>query len=230
MLNYTGKIDRFAELEKAYSVVIIDLGKAKQEVVELTQKNLALEQENTYLKEQLLLLQGKKFGKSSEAHLGEPIISSKELENKIVSVIAHTRKKAGKSHGRLIDTSSLIMYTVYHELDDEHKNCINCRQALVQIGQDTSEQLEVLPMQLYVVKHVRYKYACRPCQAIIMAPKPASPIPKSLAGGSLLAEVIINKYQYHLPLYRQSKIFDSYGSTIPDNTLGNWVMVRRASA
>ena len=51
-----------------------------------------------------------------------------------------------------------------------------------------------------------------------------SPIPKALAGGSLLTEVIISKYQYHLPLYRQSKILASYNAIIPDNTLGNWVM------
>ena len=50
------------------------------------------------------------------------------------------------------------------------------------------------------------------------------PIPKALAGGSLLTEVIVNKYQYHLPLYRQSKILASYNALIPDNTLGNWVI------
>ena len=57
-----------------------------------------------------------------------------------------------------------------------------------------------------------------------MAPKPKAPIPKALAGGSLLTEVIVNKYQYHLPLYRQSKILASYNALIPDNTLGNWVI------
>ena len=41
---------------------------------------------------------------------------------------------------------------------------------------------------------------------------------------SLLAEIIVNKYHYHLPLYRQSKMLESYNAIIPDNTLGNWVM------
>ncbi len=57
-----------------------------------------------------------------------------------------------------------------------------------------------------------------------MAPKPKAPIPKALAGGSLITEIILNKYQYHLPLYRQSKILASYNAMIPDSTLGQWVM------
>jgi hypothetical protein len=56
-----------------------------------------------------------------------------------------------------------------------------------------------------------------------MAPKAAAPLPKALAGGSLLTEVVVNRYQYHLPFYRQSKILASYDAVIPDNTLGHWV-------
>jgi transposase len=79
-------------------------------------------------------------------------------------------------------------------------------------GEGVSEQLEVLSMRLYVIEHIRAKYACANCNTIKMAPKPKSPIPKALAGGSLLTEIILNKYQYHLPLYRQSKILESYNA------------------
>jgi transposase len=109
-------------------------------------------------------------------------------------------------------------------LSDEHKVCLACKNLLEKIGQEVSEQLEVLPLQLYVAEHIRYKYTCRCCQTLIMSPKPKAPIPKSLAGGSLLTEVVVNKYQYHLPLYRQSKILASYNAAIPDNTLGAWVI------
>ena len=57
-----------------------------------------------------------------------------------------------------------------------------------------------------------------------MAPKPKAAVPKALAGDSLLAEVAIGKYAYHLPLYRQSKMLAGYHVLIPDNTLGNWVV------
>ena len=57
-----------------------------------------------------------------------------------------------------------------------------------------------------------------------MAPKPQAPIPKAIAGAGLLTDVVLSKYQYHLPLYRQSKIMQSDGITLSDKTLANWVM------
>ena len=57
-----------------------------------------------------------------------------------------------------------------------------------------------------------------------MAEKSPSPIPKAIAGASLLTDVALNKYQYHLPLYRQSKIMKSNGILVSDKTLANWVM------
>ncbi len=60
--------------------------------------------------------------------------------------------------------------------------------------------------------------------SIIMSPKTPAPLPKAIAGASLLTDVALSKYQYHLPLYRQSKIMKSYGVIISDKTLANWVM------
>jgi hypothetical protein len=57
-----------------------------------------------------------------------------------------------------------------------------------------------------------------------MAPKTLAPLPKAIAGASLLTDVALNKYQYHLPLYRQSKIMQSHNITISDKTLANWVI------
>lgn len=75
-----------------------------------------------------------------------------------------------------------------------------------------------------MVEHIRLKYGCRPCDAIVMSSKAPAPLPKAIAGASLLTDVILNKYQYHLPLYRQSKIMQSHGVTLSDKTLANWVM------
>ena len=41
-----------------------------------------------------------------------------------------------------------------------------------------------------------------------------------------LLQIILNKYYYHLPLYRQSQMMQPLGIHIPDNTLGGWVMQR----
>lgn len=209
------------QLYLAYQLATV----TQQEIDRLNAENSALktevdilQDEITRLKEQLKLAQQRHFGKKSE--VGEPVIDSNETP--VVHVDAHTRKK--KTKGRLIDLSSLPRRTVFHDVPDDEKTCACCHKPLIQIGSDISEQVEVLPQKLYVEEHVRYKYACNFCETIRMSPKEKSPIPKALAGSSLLTEIIINKYQYHLPLYRQSKILASYQAIIPDNTLGNWVM------
>lgn len=190
----------------------------QRETIDVLQtENARLVDENNRLNALLKLAQHQRFGKKSE--IGEPILPEKP---ETVTIAAHTRKK--KSNGRLMDFSLLPRHTVYHDLSEDKKTCTCCQKPLKPMGQDVSEQLQVIPQKLYVEEHVRYKYACTSCETVYMSPKEPAPIPKAMAGGSLLTEIVINKYQYHLPLYRQSKILTSYQANIPDNTLGNWVM------
>lgn len=205
----------------------IELDKTKEENQQLRAlqqqteiENNYLKAENARLKEQLALAQSRRFGKKTE--VGEPIADHNHSQT--INVAAHKRKVKGKkSCGRNIDTSNLPRYEVHHDLSEEDKICSGCNQTLYFIEKESSEQVELLPLRLYAVEHIRYKYGCRHCQTIKMGPKELSPIPKAIAGGSLLTEILINKYQYHLPLYRQSKMLASYQVDIPDNTLGNWV-------
>ena len=89
---------------------------------------------------------------------------------------------------------------------------------------DVSFQVDHIPETFRVIEHIALKYCCRPCNTIKSAKKPGSAIAKCMATPGFVAEVITKKYEQHLPLYRQSKIFAKLGADIPDNTLGNWVM------
>lgn len=219
-LNKQSSLSIEKQLLFAYQVQAIqqENEELKEEVSTLKAENDALQNEIVRLKEQLELAKHQRFGKKSE--IGEPLSNGEP--SYLIQVNAHTRKK--KTKGRLIDLSLLPKRTIYHDLPDDEKVCSCCKKALHRIGEDSSEQIEVLPQRLYIEEHIRYKYAGCDCEKVHMSPKEKAPIPKALAGGSLLTEVIINKYHYHLPLYRQSKIFASYHAVIPDNTLGNWVM------
>jgi len=219
MLDLPRQTDSLKQVEAAYSLLMTDYEAALRKIQSLDAKVFSLEEEITRLKEQIKLMQHQRFGKKSEINLGEPLANADSL----LHIAGYTRKRGIKSRGRLIDTSQLPRYQFYHDLPEEHKKCRVCDHLLERIDKETSEQLEVLPLKLYVAEHVRYKYTCRCCATLIMAPKPKAPIPKALAGGSLITEIIINKYQSHLPLYRQSKILASYNILIPDNTLGSWV-------
>lgn len=205
----------------------IELSRTKEEnqhLRSLHQQNQSeihfLKDENARLKEQLRLAQLRQFGKKSE-QAGEPVGNPAEKQ---VTVSAHTRKAGKKTRGRLLDTAGLPRYVFHHDLPEEEKNCAGCSKPLHLISKECAEQLEAVPLRVYVAEHMRYKYGCRTCQTIVMGRKAPAPLPKAIAGGTLLTEILVNKYQFHLPLYRQSKMLAGYQVTVPDNTLGNWVM------
>lgn len=93
------------------------------------------------------------------------------------------------------------------------------------MGKVITEQLECEPAKLYVIEHVRFKYSCQRCKDnIVTAALPPQPIDKGLPGPGLLTEVILNKYQDHLPLHRQQQRFARAGVDLPRSTLCDWVM------
>ncbi len=97
--------------------------------------------------------------------------------------------------------------------------------ALVEIGRETSEQLEFISATARVLVHVRPKYACPKCKTgVRIAPLPPQPIPKSMASPSLLTYVAISKYGDALPLYRQEKILERLGIDLPRATLASWML------
>ena len=180
--------------------------------------------------QQIKLRKSKEFGRSSEQSeviqfdlLPETLEEEVEEPEAAEEIISSPTKKT-KSKGRRIDTSKLLRERVVHDIAEEAKCCKGCQTELVKIGEEVSEQLELIPGVIKVVEHVRIKYACRPCEKITTAQKPAAPVPKCLAGASLLTEVILGKYERHIPMYRQSKILLSQGIDIPDNTLVNWAL------
>ncbi len=148
-------------------------------------------------------------------------VSHNHPKKKKLSILAiHVEKK---TCGRKLDTSKLPREQQIHDLPACEKVC-SCGCQLKKIGEDISEQIERIPEQVKVIEHVRPKYACPRCETIKAAEKPECPLPKCMATSGFITDVIIKKYEHHLPLYRQSKILLQAGLEIPDNTLGNWVM------
>lgn len=88
------------------------------------------------------------------------------------------------------------------------------------ISEETSEQLEINPMQVRVIKHIRKNYVCNSCEAApVTADKPAQLIEMSLASPSLLAMLLTTNYAEGIPLYRFEKMLNRHGVDIPIQTL-----------
>lgn len=91
------------------------------------------------------------------------------------------------------------------------------------IGEEITEELEYEPGKLFVNRYVRPKYVQANNEGIVIAPMIDRPLPKAIVGAGLLAQIIIDKYVDHLPLYRQMERFKREGINIPYSTIGDWI-------
>lgn len=125
-----------------------------------------------------------------------------------VDVPAHKRAKRGR---KPLDPA-LARHVVRHELPESERVCPHDGATLKEIGVEASEQLDIIPQQVRVIRHERVKYACPCCDGTLrLAPKPAQVIPKGLFSEGLLAWVIASKYCDGLPLYRQAALLGRFG-------------------
>ena len=147
------------------------------------------------------------------APAGTPVAEETTVE---VDVPAHKRKKRGR---KPLDPN-LPRDIVRHELPESDRICAHDGVALVEIGVEISEQLDIIPQQVRVIQHHRVKYACPCCdQGIKVTPAAARIIPKGLLTESALAWVVTSKYMDALPLYRQAALLGRFGGDLSRNTL-----------
>jgi len=161
------------------------------------------------LEEQVALLRQRLFGRQSEqtvdpATLQMALFNAAEHEVELTYEAAEEEvvapaKRRGKRKPLPAD---LPRIEVVHELPEHELTCAcGCRKHA--IGEDISEQLEIIPMQIRVIKHIRKVYGCRDCEAApVTADKPAQTIEKSMASPSVLAMLLTTKYVDGLPLHR----------------------------
>ena len=186
------------------------------------------------LNERIQLLLARRFGASSEraadAQLGlfneaeqvaaaEADEADEELET--VEVPAHSRRvPKRKPLG-----ADLPRVRVVHDLDESDKHCPHDGTALELIGSVDSEQLDIVPATIQVLRHERLKYACPCCKGHMKtAPMTPQPIPKSQASPGLLAYIATAKYVDALPLYRQAQQLERIGLECSRATLARWMV------
>ena len=100
--------------------------------------------------------------------------------------------------------------------------CPDCGGALRLVGEDVSEMLDMITAQLKVIEIARLKKSCRCCEKMVQVPAPTRPLAGSMATPSLLAYILVSKFDDHLPLYRLNEIFARMGVDIPDTTMVDW--------
>ena len=219
---------------KAASALSID--DLQQEVVRLM--TLVGQHEHTIqnLQHQLHLFRTARFGRKSEkgvvpeqlalqfdeALASDEATTPDNTEEAQTETITYTRDK--KRTGRKTLPKSLPYIEKFYDLTDAEKQC-PCGCALTHIGDEISEQLDVVPQMTFRVVNIRKKYACNSCEETIrLAPLPKQPIDKAMAAPGLLAAVIDSKFNRHMPLYRQEAMFAEANISVTRGTLSNWMI------
>ena len=113
---------------------------------------------------------------------------------------------------------------VHDDVPEAERTCA-CSTPMVEIGQDVSEQLDIVPMQVRVLRHIRKRYGGpKGDQAPVSTRAPAQVLPKSNASNDLLALLIIIKYVDGLPLARFEHVLARSGVLVPRQPLARWVI------
>jgi transposase len=187
------------------------------------------------LKLQIALLKRLRFGRSSE-QLDAEITQLELIVDELSTEQAVHEAKAAPNTADIVDVASVqeppdrsrkLLAEHLPREPQVHAAACTCpacgSDRLRLVGEDVSEQLEFVPEHFKVIRHVRPKYSCISCQTMVQAPAPSRPIAKSPVGPGLLAHVLVSKYADHVPLYRQSEIYDRQGVELARSTLADWV-------
>ena len=183
------------------------------------------------LYEQIALARRRMFGASSESagqfHLFDEaeVLAATSTEVQDIAPLSAPVAAPKPARGKRSPLPpELERVEIIHDVPEAERTC-GCGTPMVLIGQDVSEQLDIIPMRVRVLQHTRNRYGCpNSVHAPVTAALPPQPLPKSNAGPGLLAMLLTTKYVDGLPLARFEKVLARHDVTVPRQTLARWVI------
>ena len=185
-----------------------------------------------HLKFQLAKLRRWKFGQASEAleSAGQITLSLEEIASAVADTLAVSAtseaKAAAAEKGKPVRRRQFPEHfeRIDNRIEPEVCTCPDCGGSMSELGTpDVAEVIETKTVTFTVKRHIRPKMRCCKCSTVVQAPAPSRPLERSFAGASLLALILVWKYGFHVPLYRQCQIFAHAGLKLSRTTLMQWV-------
>ena len=154
-----------------------------------------------------------------QQRLDAAIAKDDERREKLLKVDGYERKVR-----KPIDTSKLEVREEHIYPDGINPDDYNEVEPLI------TESLVLVPQKMYIRRIVRHKYVLKTShqqadpelQVFEVASLPPAPIHKCMASESVLADILVQKFVYHLPFYRVIQKYREMGVTVSDSTLGGW--------
>ena len=152
-------------------------------------------------------------------------ISTQQKEQstpELLQTIQYQRKKASKSNTEKVQTGRMPLPASLPREQVIIEPTVDVT-GWTSMGSEITEELERTPGKLFVRQYLRSKYVNPLTGQIVIGELPVRPIDKGIAGPGLLAQIVIDKYVDHLPIYRQVQRFEREGMKLPISTLADWI-------
>ena len=189
---------------------------------EALDRNAVLEQEITFLKEELAQLKRLVFGHKKERFIPSDSTQQNLFEGEVETVEPETETVTYQRDRSAKKTPKRLLLPAHLPRDEETLTPEGISEEDTLIGKKVTEVLEYTPGKLWVKKTVRPVYKHKKEGKIKVANLPTQVIPSGNAGASLLAYLLVSKFIDHLPFYRQVQIFKRDGIKIPESTITGW--------
>ena len=120
-------------------------------------------------------------------------------------------RRCGRSPGRRhpvrrrLDTTALEVVETHLWPDGTTDSDGRILESYAEVGTETTDRLECIPASIYISRIIRHKVVARAGadRSILTPPLPKAAIDKGMAGATLLAAIILDKYLYHMPFHRR---------------------------
>eukprot|EP01034_Spumella_vulgaris_P021301 gene21301-27329_t len=183
-----------------------------------------LEDENAYLKSQLAMYKRMQFGQKRERFEGDPaqialpfeapadqIAAQEEILKEKISYVRSRPNHKGRA--------ALPTHLPVEEIEIYPTGDLS---EMICIGKEVTEELDYEPARFLIKRYIRYKYAPKNGEGVKIGQLPERVIDKGIPSAGLLASILTDKYQDHLPLYRQKQRFAREDIHIASSTLEGW--------
>jgi transposase len=150
-------------------------------------------------------------------------LALEDIEASLAKTEAAEEKRPPRTPARKRGALPKHLPRIHETVAPPGANCPCCTAPMHMIGEETSERLDIVPAQYRVIVTHRPKFACRACEKVVQENAPEHLIKSGLPTEAMVASVLVAKYGWHLPLYRQAKMLSTQGIDIDRSTLAFWV-------
>lgn len=227
-----------AELIESVALLQGRVAALETERAELARKLESRDQSILYFKERYELMQRQLFGKKSEKRKLDEGLKAQLLpgfddeqrptlpptqEEK--ETITYSRNKRSR-RGTPIERSSRFpesLRRVKTPLPPEDKGCTSCGVEMTHvIRTEVTEKLCCSRDPFYVQEYHRPVYGCRACEEVAPVAEVPEVFERTSVDQSVVAYLLVNKFRYSLPLYRQGEMFRDIGLVFSNDALIDW--------